>query len=507
MGLPKITEEEISKHNTDKDCWIIIDNLVYDVSKFLNLHPGGKKIILNVAGQNASEEFHAYHRQDLLKRYENLLVGKLSYAGDKEEEAKENDFLSKITYAEPSWLQGFVSPYYNKSHKAFRFALREIVNRDFIPFCSEWDESQALPPDLLSKYADWIPGLSGCWPEEFLPGQKILGGVKPSEWDSFHELILYEELCRTGSGSFLWGFTSGLCIAVPPLLHYASKSLQQRYLNELLTGRKYISLTITEPSTGSDVANIQCTAKKTPDGKFYIVNGQKKWITGGERADYFTVACRTSEKGLSLLLIERSMGVKSRKMKCTGVWASGTSYILFEDVKVPVENLIGQEDKGFLPIMSNFNHERLCIIAQQNSFARVCYEESYKYALTRKTFGKKLIDSPVIRAKLGNMIRQIESTQYLMENILYQKDRMSKEEAMTKLGGTVALLKVQSSQTFEFCVKEAIQVFGGLAYTRGAKAEKVERLFRDLNAFAIGGGTPDIMADFGIRQAMKLAKL
>jgi len=105
------------------------------------------------------------------------------------------------------------------------------------------------------------------------------------------------------------------------------------------------------------------------------------------------------------------------------------------------------------------------------------------------------------------MIRQIESTQYLMENILYQKDRMSKEEAMTKLGGTVALLKVQSSQTFEFCVKEAIQVFGGLAYTRGAKAEKVERLFRDLNAFAIGGGTPDIMADFGIRQAMKLAKL
>jgi alkylation response protein AidB-like acyl-CoA dehydrogenase len=125
-------------------------------------------------------------------------------------------------------------------------------------------------------------------------------------------------------------------------------------------GEKVICLAITEPTAGSDVANLKCTAKKTADGKHYIVNGEKKWITNGVFADYFTTAVRTGGPGMggvSMLLIERSAGVKTTQMKCMGVWPSGTTYVTFEDVLVPVENLIGKENEGFKYIMYNFNHE------------------------------------------------------------------------------------------------------------------------------------------------------
>jgi len=128
-----------------------------------------------------------------------------------------------------------------------------------------------------------------------------------------------------------------------------------------MRGEKTICLAITEPYAGSDVAGLRTEAKMTADGKYYILNGEKKWITNGVFSDFFTVAVRTGGPGMggiSLLLVERTMpGVTTRQMKCTGVWPSGTTYIAFEDVKVPVENLIGKENEGFKYIMSNFNHE------------------------------------------------------------------------------------------------------------------------------------------------------
>merc|ERR1712000_376573 len=152
-----------------------------------------------------------------------------------------------------------------------------------------------------------------------------------------------------------------------------------------------------------------------------------------------------------------------------GVWSSGTTYVTFEDVKVPVENLIGKENQGFRVIMTNFTHERIGIIIQCLRFSRVCYEEAMKFAHKRKTFGKKLIEHPVIRLKLAHMARQIE--------------------AMLKLGGAIAGLKAQSTTTFEFCAREASQIFGGLSYSRGGQGGKVERLYRDVRAYAIPGGS------------------
>lgn len=144
--------------------------------------------------------------------------------------------------------------------------------------------------------------------------------------------------------------------------------------------------------------------------------------------------------GISMLLIEKDFpGVKVRKMDCSGVWASGTSYISFEDVKVPVENLIGKENKGFQLIMANFNHERIGIAMQANRFARVCLEESIKYGSKRKTFGTLLREHPVIRAKMAEMARRIEATHAWIESIIYQSTVYDEDTLMLRGGGNVRL--------------------------------------------------------------------
>merc|ERR1719218_283901 len=149
-------------------------------------------------------------------------------------------------------------------------------------------------------------------------------------------------------------------------------------------------------------------------------------------------------KGLSLFLVSKDMpGVKTRKMKCSGVWSSGTTYITFDDVKVPASHLIGKENQGFKMIMNNFNHERFAICCMTNRFSRVCMEEALKFANKRKTFGKTLVSQPVIRWKLAEMIRQIEATHHWIEGIAYQMNPMQPMEAFIKLGASTALMKVQ----------------------------------------------------------------
>lgn len=157
--------------------------------------------------------------------------------------------------------------------------------------------------------------------------------------------------------------------------------------------------------------------------------------------------------------------------------------------------------------MTNFNHERIGIIIQCTRFSRVCYEESVKYAHKRRTFGKRLIDHPVIRMKLAHMARQIEATYNWLENIIYQCQSMDETQAAIKLGGAIASLKAQATTTFEFCAREASQIFGGLSYSRGGQGGKVERLYRDVRAYAIPGGSEEIMLDLSMRQSLRVHKL
>jgi len=378
-----------------------------------------------------------------------------------------------------------------------------------MPFSDQWEEQKTFPIKEVAQKAakaGILGGSVGCpWPTKYA-GSYVAGGIKPEEFDAFHELILQDEICRTGSYCSASAWLAGLSIGLPPVLAFGSEELKARVATPCLAGEKVICLAITEPAAGSDVAKIQCEAKLTPDGKHFIVNGEKKWITNGIYADYFTTAVRTgSGRNLSVLLIERGPGVTTKQMACMGLTASGTTYITFEDVLVPVGNLLGKVNDGFKIIMNNFNHERMGVNISANRFARVCYEEAFKYAMKRETFGKKLIEHPVIRDKLGQMLKKITCTHAALEDVSYQLTKMSHAEANAKLGGITALLKSQATETFEFCAREASQIFGGLAYTKGGQGGKIERLFREARVYTVFAGSEEIMIDLGVRQAMRQA--
>ncbi|GKZ20720.1 hypothetical protein AbraIFM66951_003021 [Aspergillus brasiliensis] len=535
------TKGDVASHNKADNLWVVIDEDVYDLTKFQDEHPGGKKILQRVAGKDASKQFWKYHNEGILKKYKgNLQIGSLDtkkaaapeppassapatqpskplaapvdVASAKSSETQD-PFGELIPFADPAWYQGYHSPYFNQTHSALREEIRQWVDTEIEPYVTEWDEAKKVPDHVYKQMGErgYLAGLLGMkkYPVDYTPHR--VQSVAPENWDLFHEMLLTDELSRVGSGGLVWNLIGGFGIGCPPLVKFGKKPLVDRILPGILAGDKRICLAITEPDAGSDVANLTCEAKLSPDGKHYIVNGEKKWITNGVWSDYFTTAVRTGDAGMngvSVLLIERNMGgVSTRRMDCQGVWSSGTTYITFEDVKVPVENLIGKENQGFKVIMTNFNHERIGIVIQCVRFARVCYEESMKYAHKRRTFGKRLIDHPVIRMKLAHMARQIEATYNWLENIIYQCQSMDETEAMLKLGGAIAGLKAQSTTTFEFCAREASQIFGGLSYSRGGQGGKIERLYRDVRAYAIPGGSEEIMLDLSMRQSLRVHQM
>ncbi|MGK2740769.1 acyl-CoA dehydrogenase family protein [Tepidicaulis sp. LMO-SS28] len=375
------------------------------------------------------------------------------------------------------------SPFYNESHEHWRAELRKFVDKEMMPFADDWDEAGEFPEELYKKAADF--GLLGMgYPEEY-------GGTTEG-LDRFHSLVTSEELARLGAG----GVTASLMvhgIGLPPIIALGTEEMKKRIAPAVLSGDKHISLAITEPGAGSDVANISTRAVK--EGDHYIVNGSKMFITGGIRANYFTTAVRTGGEGMggiSLLLIEADRdGVSRTPLKKQGWWASDTAALYFDDVKVPVSNLIGPENQGFLGIVMNFNGERLGMAAGAVGSARVCLEEAVNWAKERRTFGKRLADHQVIRHKIAEMMRQINATQAYLENCTWRVQQGETPAA------DLAMLKVQATLTLEFCAREAMQIMGGSGYMRG---NRVERIYREVRVNAIGGGSEEIMRDLAARQ-------
>lgn len=306
-----------------------------------------------------------------------------------------------------------------------------------------------------------------------LPDAKLPGGIKPEEWDSWHTLIVTDELSRVAYTGVLWGLGGGNGIGVPPIVNFGTEEQKNEFLPGVANGSIRFCLGITEPDAGSDVANIKTTAVRS--GKHYIVNGSKKWITNAIWADYITTAVRTGgagATGISLLIIPlKADGVSRRTMHNSGVGASGSTFITFDDVKVPIENLLHKENRGFEVIMSNFNAERKSIACSAIRLSRVCAEDAWKHACTRETFGKKLIENPVIRAKFVKMGRMIEPAQAFLEQLtwLIELGRKNSGDNDVRIGGMTAMLKVVSTRCLEKCVREAQQIMGGLGYARGGK--------------------------------------
>jgi acyl-CoA dehydrogenase len=305
------------------------------------------------------------------------------------------------------------------------------------------------------------------------------------EFDYIHTLIYVDELARSGSLGPGGAITTGMAFGVPPILKFGSESLQERFLPDLLTGKKRICIAITEPSAGSDVGNIQTTATRSKDGKHFIVNGTKKWITNGLWSDYASMAVRTGgpgPAGLSMLVVPllHTKGVNMRRIKVQGQTAAGTTFIELDDVLVPVENLIGKEGMGMKYVMLNFNHERLSISIGVNRLSRVAISAAFEYCLKREAFGKPLMDQAVVRHRLAKCGAELESHWAWIEQFTYSLTKMSEEEANRELGGLTALLKAQAGRVIESCASTAVLLFGGNGYSKSGQGEVVERMLPPL---------------------------
>ncbi len=375
------------------------------------------------------------------------------------------------------------SPHYNDTHEALAMSVRRFVEREIAPHIDQWEAEGELPRDLHVKAAE--AGILGLrYPEEY--------GGHSEGFDIFHGLTQTEELARVGAG----GLTASLMthgIGLPPILALGSDDMKRRIASPVLAGEKIIALGITEPSGGSDVANLKTKAVK--DGDHYIVNGSKMFITSGMRADYMTTAVRTGgtgAAGVSLLLIEMDMpGVTRTRLDKMGWRCSDTAAIYLEDVRVPMANLIGAENQGFIGIMRNFNSERLGMAMGCCAYARVCLDEAVTWAQQRETFGKPLVKHQSIRIKLANMARQIGATQAWVDLCAWQVQEGRDQPA------DFAMLKVQATQMLEAVARDSAQVLGGASYITGSK---IERIYREVRVNAIGGGSEEIMLDLAGRQ-------
>src|SRR6201987_2679283 len=373
------------------------------------------------------------------------------------------------------------SPFYTAEHEAYRQVVRRFVKKEIEPYAHEWDEAGGFPRMLYEKAA--AIGLLGLgFPEEY-------GGT---EADNFMWIVAGQELARAGARGVSASLKSN-SIGAPPIARAGTAEFKARVLPQILSGKKISALAITEPSGGSDVANLRTRARR--DGDHYVVNGEKTFITSGVRADYLTVAVRTGGEGaggVSLLLIEGDTpGLSRTKLKKMGWWASDTATLHFDACRVPVENLIGEEGQGFKIIMQNFNSERMGMAASCTAFARVCLDEGTAYARERKPFGKPIAQHQVIRHKLVDMAQRVAASQAMLEMLAW---RLGQGESPV---AEICMMKNQATQTMAYCASEAVQIFGGAGFMRGVK---VERIYREVKVNAIGGGTEEIMKDLASRQ-------
>ncbi len=373
--------------------------------------------------------------------------------------------------------------YFNETHAMVRETARRFVEQEVRPHIDAWEEAGGFPREVYNKAG--ALGLLGIGHPE------ALGGT--GEHDIFMKIAVTEELMRSTSGGFAASIGS-LDIGLPPVWRMGSPELQKRIVPAVLAGEKIAALAITEPGGGSDVANLRTRAVR--DGDHYVVNGSKTFITSGTRADYVTVAVRTGEAGyagVSLLVIEKGTPGFSvgRDLKKMGWWASDTAELFFSDCRVPVGNLIGPENSGFLTIMLNFQTERLALAVMAYMTAQIALEACLDYVKTRVTFGKPLSKHQVIRHKLAEMATKVEIAR---EYTLHCATRMARGEQILK---EVSMAKNFATETSDAVTYEAVQIFGGMGFMRESV---VERLYRDNRILSIGGGTHEIMNEIIAKQ-------
>lgn len=375
-------------------------------------------------------------------------------------------------------------PFETEERKAFRDSLAKLIASEVTPYVDAWDEAGQMPWDIHAKFGEM--GVFGLGVDE------AYGGLGFD--DMFMRAAFSEEIGKCGANG-VWAALNGRTISIMPIQELASEEVKLEILPDVVAGRTSSSLAITEPSGGSDVANLKTTARR--EGGDYILNGSKTFITTGMDSDAFVVGARTGGpgiKGISLFLVRKddpgfSRIALDRKM---GWWCSNQATLFFDECRLPARRLLGKEGEGFLSIMHNFNPERISLSATALGMAKLCLQESIDWAQQRETFGQPLIKHQVIRHKIADMSARIDACDAYLNQVCWMAN-----EDKPGIGGDIAKLKFHTTKMLEFVASEAMQILGGAGYLRG---NVVERAYREVKVIAIGGGSEEIMRDLAVRQ-------
>jgi acyl-CoA dehydrogenase len=365
---------------------------------------------------------------------------------------------------------------------ALREVARELVRREIAPHLQEWEDAQTIPRALHLAAAR--QGLLGISFPESVGGE---GG------DLLDTMAVQEAMFAAGASSGLMAglFTHG--IALPHIATHGSPDLVERYVRPTLAGELIGSLAITEPGGGSDVGNLRTTAVR--DGDHFVVNGAKTFITSGVRADFVTTAVRTGgpgAAGVSLLVIDKDTPgfTVDRSLAKMGWHCSDTAELSFTDVRVPVGNLVGEQDAGFWYIAEQFVVERMALAVHGYGIAARSLALTKAYCQQRDTFGKPLIERQVVRHKLVEMHRQVEVAR------AYAHQVAARHVAGESVVAEACLAKQTACDAAAYVCDQAVQLHGGTGYLHGAE---VERHYRDARLLPIGGGATEVLTDLAAK--------
>ena len=368
--------------------------------------------------------------------------------------------------------------YFTEEHELFRQSLKEFLKKEVVPHIEKWEKSGDIDRFIWKKFGEM--GYFGiAYPEEY-------GGM---DLDLFYTVILLEELQKINSGGFAAAIWAHVYLAMTHLNKEGDHRIKETYLTPSISGDKIGCLAITEPFGGSDVAGMRTTAVK--DGDEYVINGSKTFITNGVYSDYLVVAAKTSpelgNKGISIFVIDRDTpGVSATKLDKLGWRASDTGEIAFDNVRIPAENLMGDENQGFGYIMQHFALERLIMGINAHARAEFAIDYVIQYMAEREAFGKTINKFQALRHSVAEMASEMEMCKefnYSIAKRLDQGQYVVKEASMSKLLSTKMADKV---------AYDCLQLLGGYGYM---EEYPLARLFRDSRLGPIGGGTSEILKE------------
>jgi acyl-CoA dehydrogenase len=368
-------------------------------------------------------------------------------------------------------------PYLNDEHEIFRRSLRKFLENAAYPFYEQWEEDRLIPRSLWTKMGE----------QGFLcPDVEEDYGGLGVDWG--FSVVINEELERVGSGLVGIGLHSD--IVIPYIRSFGTEEQKKRWLPRCVTGELISAIAMTEPGTGSDLANIKTTARL--EGDHYVLNGQKTFITNGIQSDLILVACKTDpsavpkHKGVSLLIVERDNPgfSRGRKLNKVGLHCQDTAELIFEDCRVPKENLIGEEGKGFLYMMDKLQQERLVVAIAAQTAAEVMLKDTIEYVKSREAFGKSISQFQNTQFKIAEMSTEIEMGRAFLDQLI--AEHMDGQNVVTK----VSMAKWKLTDTAKKVAGECMQLHGGYGYM---EEYKIARRFRDIQVSSIYAGTNEIM--------------